>query len=200
MVFGPYFYGWSNGYITPRGYMTPSPDVYVPYYYNSPLQVCAPNPFNPLGLPPVIPITHNSNELSNAPAEVPKKSSQVTPEAKLDMKMEEELIVTANPIIGVVFRNYISNAIKYAKTGKKIIIDAIMEDVSVVVNVKDFGKTIEKKDRENIFTRQYQLSTSEGRGLGLSIVKRIAEAHKAEVGVRSNKPTGNIFYIKLPVL
>ncbi|NHZ87326.1 MAG: DUF3365 domain-containing protein, partial [Planctomycetia bacterium] len=45
-------------------------------------------------------------------------------EMTLEMKMEEELIVTANPIIAEVFRNYISNAIKYAKTGKKIIIDA----------------------------------------------------------------------------
>lgn len=118
----------------------------------------------------------------------------------IDMKIEEELIVTANPIIGEVFRNYISNTIRYAKTGKKIIIYAIVEDRYVTVKFKDFGKTIEKKDRENIFIRNVKLGKTKGRGLGLAIVKRIAEAHSAEVGVKPNKPKGNIFYIKLPVL
>ncbi len=116
----------------------------------------------------------------------------------LDMKLKEELIIIANPIISEVFRNYISNAIKYAKTGKKIIIDANIDIRYVVVNVKDFGKTIEKKDRENIFMRKIQLDKSKGQGLGLAIVKRIAEAHDAEVGVKPNKPTGNIFFIKIP--
>lgn len=119
-------------------------------------------------------------------------------EMTLDMKMEEELIVTANPIISEVFRNYISNAIKYAKSGKKIIIDTSIENGSIVVNVKDFGKTIEKKDRENIFMRKIQLDKSKGRGLGLAIVKRIAEAHNAKIGVKPNKPKGNNFYIKIP--
>lgn len=117
----------------------------------------------------------------------------------LDLKLKGDLIVYANPIIGEVFRNYISNAIKYAKTGKKIVIDAIMKDGYATVNVKDFGKTIAKKDRENIFKRNVQLGKTKGRGLGLAIVERIAEAHDAEVGVKPNKPTGNIFYIKIPI-
>ena len=121
-------------------------------------------------------------------------------EMTLDIKLKGELIVKANPIIGEVFRNYISNAIKYAKTGKKLIIDAIVEDGYVTVKFKDFGKTIEKKDRENIFIRNVQLGKTKGQGLGLAIVKRIAEAHSAEIGVKPNNPTGNIFYIKIPVL
>ena len=119
-------------------------------------------------------------------------------EITLDMKLKKELIIKANPIIGEVFRNYIDNAIKYAKNGKKIIIDANKESGYIVVNVKDFGKTIEKKDRENIFLRNVQLDNTKGRGLGLAIAKRIAAAHDAEVGVKPNKPNGNIFYIKIP--
>ncbi len=129
-----------------------------------------------------------------------EKSKQLQYEKMtLDMKLKGELIVNANPIISEVFRNYISNAIKYAKTGKKIIIDGIAEEEYVTVNVKDFGKTIAKKDRENVFVRNVQLGKTKGRGLGLAIVKRIAIAHDAEVGVKPNKPTGNIFYIKFPV-
>ncbi len=116
----------------------------------------------------------------------------------IDMKLKRELIISANPIISEVFRNYIINAIQYAKNGKKIIIDANIEDGFVVVNVKDFGKTIGNKDRENIFVRNVQLDKTKGQGLGLAIVKRIAIAHDAEVGVKPNKPKGNNFYIKIP--
>jgi len=117
-------------------------------------------------------------------------------EMTLNMKLKGELLVNANPIICEVFRNYISNAIKYAMKGKIIIIDATEEDGYVTINVKDFGKTINKKDRENIFTRNVQLGKTDGRGLGLAIVKRIAKAHDAKVGVKPNKPKGNNFYIK----
>ena len=129
--------------------------------------------------------------------------SETTPfldfeEMKIDMRLKNELLVKANPIISEVFRNYITNAIKYAKKGKVIIIDAVEDDKHLKVNVKDQGNTIKKEDREIIFTRSVQLSNTRGSGLGLAIVKQIAEAHNASIGVKPNKPTGNIFYIKFP--
>ncbi|NQT96748.1 MAG: ATP-binding protein [Candidatus Marinimicrobia bacterium] len=108
-------------------------------------------------------------------------------------------MINANQIIIEVFRNYISNVIKYAKAGKKMIIDVFKKDDIIVINVKDFGKSIQKEDYRNLFTRKYQIEKGRGRGLGLAIVKRIAEAHNAEVGVKPNKPTGNIFYIEIPI-
>ena len=45
------------------------------------------------------------------------------------------MIITANPIITEVFKNYISNAIKYASDGKKILIKAIKEPESVLIAV-----------------------------------------------------------------
>ena len=120
-------------------------------------------------------------------------------EMTLEMKIKEKLIIAANPIIGEIFRNYISNAIKYAQSGKKVIIDAIIEKKNVTINFMDFGTTIDNQDRENIFMRNVQLGKTKGRGLGLAIVKRIAEAHDAEAGVKPNKPKGNNFYIKIPI-
>jgi PAS domain S-box-containing protein len=117
---------------------------------------------------------------------------------KLDLKLKEKIFIKANPIISEVFRNYISNAIKYASSGKKITIDTFEKDNNVTINIIDHGDTIDKKERENIFKRSIQLGKTKGSGLGLAIVKRIADAHKAEVGIKPNKPTGNIFYIKLP--
>jgi len=121
-------------------------------------------------------------------------------EMTLEMDLEKNVMVNASPIICEVFRNYISNAIKYAKDGKKIVIDSSKSDKFITLNVKDFGKTIEKEDCENVFVRNVQLGDTKGSGLGLAIVKRIADAHEAEVGVKPNKPKGNNFYIKIPII
>ena len=115
----------------------------------------------------------------------------------LEINSVKPLTITANPIISEVFRNYISNAIKYAGTGKKILIDVKQNRDYLIAEVTDFGKTVPKRDYKRIFTRKYQLEHGQGRGLGLAIVKRIAEAHNAEVGVRPNQPTGNIFFLKI---
>ena len=121
-------------------------------------------------------------------------------EMTIEQNIKKKIIVNANPIISEVFRNYISNAIKYASSGKKIIIDAHENNGILTINAADNGDTIEEKDREDIFKRRVQLGKTKGNGLGLAIVKRIADAHNAEIGVKPNKPKGNIFYIKLPVL
>jgi len=120
---------------------------------------------------------------------------------ELKLNLPEGLIVKANPIISEVFKNYISNSIKYAADGKKVIINCVTTEKNITINIIDYGKTIPPKKRKIIFDRGHQLSTKEkrGRGLGLSIVKKIAEAHNGEVGVIPNKPSGNIFYIKIPL-
>ena len=116
----------------------------------------------------------------------------------LDLKINKQIIVKANPIISEVFHNYISNAIKYASSGKKIIIDTQEEDGIFTINVIDHGNTISIKEQKNIFKRRVQLGKTKGSGLGLAIVKRIADAHNAEVGVKPNRPKGNNFFIKIP--
>jgi PAS domain S-box-containing protein len=109
----------------------------------------------------------------------------------LEIDMPANVIIEANPLIGEVFKNYISNAIKYAR----------IEDHTVVVRVKDFGETIAEADRDLIFTRRTQLEngSKRGRGLGLAIVKRIALAHDGKVWVEPNTPVGNNFCIRIPL-
>ncbi|MEE9189167.1 MAG: GAF domain-containing sensor histidine kinase, partial [Candidatus Neomarinimicrobiota bacterium] len=123
-----------------------------------------------------------------------------TTDLELITKLPDALIVNANPIISEVFRNYISNAIKYASIGKKIILSSRKTKSHITINIADFGNSIDRQDYELIFERKKQLKNkNRGRGLGLAIVKKIAEAHNAFVGVKPNKPNGNIFYIKIPV-
>jgi PAS domain S-box-containing protein len=108
-----------------------------------------------------------------------------------------DLTINANPIIIEVFKNYLSNALKYAEKSKQVSIVAIVEDESIMVEVKDEGKTLGPDVRMKIFERGVQLDRSQsGDGIGLAIVKRIAQAHNAEVGVRPRLLRGNAFYIK----
>jgi len=118
----------------------------------------------------------------------------------LEINVPAELKVTANPLIGEVIKNYISNAAKYARSGDRIIVEAMEGKDSVIIGVKDEGQTIPSEKRALIFERGAQLHRSgrKGRGLGLAIVKRIAEAHDGDVGVEPNHPKGNIFYFNIP--
>ncbi len=111
-----------------------------------------------------------------------------------------KLTAMSNPVIEEIFTNYLSNAAKYATDGDKLVISQEMSDEWITLKFTDFGTTIPEDQREAIFTRNIQLQkgTKRGRGLGLSIVKYIAESLGAHVGVEPNEPQGNIFFLKLP--
>jgi len=115
--------------------------------------------------------------------------------------IEPGLIAEANAVISEVFRNFLSNALKYAPDDQPVDVSLKAEGKTIGFYVRDLGKPIRGADQEAIFGRSVQLANgkSRGSGLGLAIVKRIADVHRAEVGVFSNEPTGNVFYMKLPV-
>ena len=114
--------------------------------------------------------------------------------------LPDKLMMNVNPIISLVFTNYISNAIRYASIGKKIIIDHTDASEFVIIRVKDFGKMIHPQDYERVFERRIQLAPGahKGRGLGLAIVKRIALAHNGKVWIEPNDPKGNSFCLEIP--
>ncbi len=121
-------------------------------------------------------------------------------EKGIDLKVDlpDACLIKANPILGAVFDNYIGNAVKYAADGGELHIYLEEKNSRVTVNFADRG-AIKLNDalKEKIFERSIQLEgKNTGRGLGLAIAKRIAEAHNAEVGVKENQPRGNIFFIR----
>ncbi len=118
----------------------------------------------------------------------------------LKISIVTDLICTVNPIIAEIFRNYLSNALKYAPEGQEVKVTLEEFEHEIRFTVSDMGNTIHAEDQIAIFQRSVQLENGKmrGSGLGLAIVKRIAEAHGAEVGVEANDPKGNIFYMNLP--
>lgn len=117
---------------------------------------------------------------------------------QVNTHLDENVTVNANPIIAEIPKNYINNAIKYAFRGREIDIFLSEEEGRVTLRVEDHGTPIPEDKREEIFDRFTRIDDdpSNGRGLGLAIAKRIADAHDAEVGVDITPNGGNSFYLK----
>lgn len=99
----------------------------------------------------------------------------------------------------------IDNAIKYSPTGANILVLAKQEDGFTTVAVRDTGMGIWPKDVPFIFERFYrvqspQVQATSGQGLGLALVKAIAERHDGRIWVESRVGQGSIFFLQLPAM
>jgi signal transduction histidine kinase len=113
-----------------------------------------------------------------------------------------ELQVDKEAIQQVLY-NLLDNAYKYS--GDSRIIEVIAESIgdSVTISVKDFGIGIPQEDQNKIFDHFYrggnELTRSvKGSGIGLTIVKRIIEAHHGKVTLESIPGKGSTFQVTLP--
>ncbi|MCP4702298.1 MAG: response regulator [Gammaproteobacteria bacterium] len=107
------------------------------------------------------------------------------------------------PWIEEVWRNYISNALKYGGNPPRLELGAASEkNAQVRFWVRDNGPGLSKEDISCLFVPFSRISQVrvEGHGLGLSIVQRIVEKSGGRLGVDSQKGQGSTFYFTLPTL
>ena len=100
------------------------------------------------------------------------------------------------------FVNLLDNAIKYTPGGGKISVYMDSDEKQASIRVVDNGNGIPPEELEHIFDRFYRVDKSRssvGFGLGLSIVKSIAEMHKGSISVSSQFGQGATFTVKLPL-
>jgi len=105
--------------------------------------------------------------------------------------------------LSVLARNLIDNAIRYTPEGEQIIVSVIREDGQVIFSVRDSGPGIPERERQRIFDRFYRIlgSNVDGSGLGLSIVKRIADMHQASLEIVTPENNRGIeFRVTFPAL
>lgn len=98
--------------------------------------------------------------------------------------------------------NLASNAVKYGDETKRVTIAVKPEDNVAKITVHNFGKPIPREDQEIIFEQYKRLADGlekKGWGLGLTLVKGLAEAHGGVVGVSSNQGQGTMFTVTLPL-
>jgi two-component system phosphate regulon sensor histidine kinase PhoR len=103
----------------------------------------------------------------------------------------------------LVLLNLVDNAVKYAGEGGEVAVRLARAPGGVALSVRDRGPGISVDDQQRIFERFYRATNARmrnvrGSGIGLSLVKHIAEAHGGRVDVSSAPGQGSTFTVFVP--
>ena len=101
--------------------------------------------------------------------------------------------------------NILDNAVKYSKENPQIVVSSTNSNKDIIICFEDNGIGMDKNTQKLIFEKFYReqngnIHNIKGHGLGLAYVKEIVEKHHGTVFVESEKGTGSIFTVKLPLI
>ena len=101
--------------------------------------------------------------------------------------------------------NLMENAVKYGPEGGQVRICAELDGTDMVISVADQGPCIPLELRERVFEPFFRVDTARSRelggtGLGLALVRAIAEVHGGSVWVEEHQAGGNRFVLRLPAV
>ncbi len=138
--------------------------------------------------------------------DIVEKSKMYTDEKNIKLKfsanIKEKYTIIDKDKIEKIILNLLSNSIKFTDNGGNIAIDLLIENEIIKIGVIDSGVGIPNDKLNIIFENFEQVDRSlsrgaEGAGVGLSLVKKLADLHKAKIEVKSEVGKGSAFYIIL---
>ena len=106
-------------------------------------------------------------------------------------------------MIGIVLRNLIDNAVTHSLADSgPVVVEVTGQNATAIVSVRDDGPGIPESEAANIFEPFYRIDRSRSRrtggyGLGLSICKRVIDAHDGRIDVTARSPRGTTFVVTL---
>lgn len=114
-----------------------------------------------------------------------------------------EAVIADPDLIARAVSNLVSNAIHYSSAGSEITVSTRSDPGSAVIDVRDEGYGIAPEYRERIFEKFYRVprledADSPGTGLGLALVREIAELHGGTVRFSSELGAGSTFSLSIP--
>ncbi len=99
--------------------------------------------------------------------------------------------------------NLLDNALRVTPSGGKVIVQIAQHGQTLHIEVSDTGPGVALEEQARVFDRFYQGARHRDQrgssGLGLAIVRRVAELHGGEAGLQSQPGKGSTFFIKLPL-
>jgi len=120
----------------------------------------------------------------------------------LDLDLEEITIYQNSEILAHVWKNLISNAIKFSKQDGFLNIKCKKTTDHIHISIEDTGTGMTEETMSQIFEKFYQGDTSHatpGNGLGLPLTKRIVEIMGGRIFVKSTYGKGSTFTVHLPL-
>ncbi len=116
-----------------------------------------------------------------------------TPQVSIDPNQVERILI-----------NLAGNAIKFTPENGTIRIDVQFDQEKIIISVSDTGIGIKKEDLPKLFNEFYRVDNEinqnvKGSGLGLTLAKKIVEAHKGKIWGTSKPHEGSTFYFTLPL-
>jgi len=98
--------------------------------------------------------------------------------------------------------NLLENALKFSMRGDTIELRAFEDGPDIVIEVADTGPGIPKEEQPHVWEELYRGEATQnvpGSGLGLALVRAIAERHSGRVSLRSRLGQGTVFSLHLPI-
>src|SRR5262249_53465682 len=100
--------------------------------------------------------------------------------------------------------NLVANAIKYSPAGTEVVVSARAGEENLFIAVADQGYGIPPEHHSRIFEKFFRVPRVEdadtpGAGLGLALVREIAELHGGRVTIESEAGAGSTFTLRLPL-
>ena len=121
----------------------------------------------------------------------------------IETDLQDDIIIDSDSeLLEIVWNNILSNAVKFNKVGGTISLKLYTQAGKAVVAISDTGCGMNEETAKHIFDKFYQGDSShstQGNGLGLALVKRIAHMINAEVTVSSEPDVGTSFIVKVPI-
>lgn len=112
-------------------------------------------------------------------------------------------VIADRAMLDMMLGSLISNAIKFSPRKSQVVVAASGDDGHVTLRVQDQGKGLTPEQQAHVFDSFYQASHSltrqeGGLGLGLTLTRKMVDAHGGKIWVESEYNHGSSFYISLP--
>ncbi len=157
-------------------------------------------------------VRHESLRLDNDPVDVATVVEETAQEYRA-VAARTGVTITSNAFPGLVVRadrealrrglaNLVANAVRVSPAGSPILVAGGRQDGWVWFGVRDFGPGIRAEDQDLVFRRAWRdgapVEPGAGAGLGLALVRQLAEAHDGTVRLTSAPGAGASFTIWIP--
>jgi two-component system, OmpR family, sensor kinase len=105
-------------------------------------------------------------------------------------------------LLFLAIHNLLDNALKFTRAGDRVEVRAFEDGSTLAIEIADTGPGISEEDLSHVWEELYRGNSARGipgSGLGLALVRAVADRHNGQVSLRSRSGQGTVFTLKLPL-